>query len=196
MPWAFEQFAPPEFAALAKDPIDADQAIAILDALGLKKSFSLALPSGPTGAYTAASRPPRAEDTRVIYLDQYSGKVLGDTGFSQYGRAAKAIEWGIAVHQGQEYGPVNRYVMLAGCLGIIVLTISAPVMWWKRRPKGSFGMPPATASRRAAMGVLAVMAIAGMLYPLVGLSIMAVLIVERLYELTRRRLAWQGRVTQ
>ncbi len=85
LPWAFEQFAPPESAALAKDPIDADQAIAILDALGLKKSFSLALPSGPTGAYTAASRPPRAEDTRVIYLDQYSGKVLGDTGFSQTG---------------------------------------------------------------------------------------------------------------
>jgi uncharacterized iron-regulated membrane protein len=38
--------------------------------------------------------------TRVVYLDQYSGQVLGDTGFSQYGPAAKAIEWGIAVHQG------------------------------------------------------------------------------------------------
>ncbi len=77
-----------------------------------------------------------------------------------------------------------------------MLTISVPVMWWKRRPKGSFGMPPATASRRAALGVLAVMAIAGMLYPLIGLSIVAGLIVERLYELTRRRLAWRGRVTQ
>jgi uncharacterized iron-regulated membrane protein len=79
--------------------------------------------------------------------------------------------------------------MLAGCLGIIVLTISAPVMWWKRRPKGSFGLPPAAASKRAVAGVLAIMAIAGVLYPLVGLSILGALIVERLYELARRRLA-------
>jgi uncharacterized iron-regulated membrane protein len=72
----------------------------------------------------------------------------------------------------------------------------APVMWWKRRPKGSFGLPPAAASRRAVMGVLAVMAIAGVLYPLVGLSILAGLIVERLYELTRHRFAQGGRMTQ
>jgi uncharacterized iron-regulated membrane protein len=28
---------------------------------------------------------------------------------------------GIAVHQGQEYGPVNRYVILAGCISIVLL---------------------------------------------------------------------------
>jgi uncharacterized iron-regulated membrane protein len=190
LPWALEKSVLPELApaAPAQAPIGADQALTIVAGLGLKKPFSLALPSGPMGAYTASSRPPRAEETRVIYLDQYSGKAFGDVGFSQYGPAAKAIEWGIAVHQGQEYGPVNRYLMLAGCLGIIVLAVSAPVMWWKRRPKGSFGLPPAAASR-AALGVLAVMAIAGVLYPLVGVSILAGLIAERLYELTRRRLA-------
>jgi uncharacterized iron-regulated membrane protein len=111
---------------------------------------------------------------------------LGDIGFAQYGPAAKAIEWGIAVHQGQEYGPVNRYIMLAGCIAIVLLVISAPVMWWKRRPKGSFGMPPAAANRRAALTVMAIMANAGVLYPLVGLSMLAALVVERLYELTRR----------
>ena len=46
------------------------------------------------------------------------------------------------------------------------------------------------------MGVLAVMAIAGVLYPLVGLSILAGLIVERLYELTRHRFAQSARMTQ
>jgi uncharacterized iron-regulated membrane protein len=90
------------------------------------------------------------------------------------------------VHQGQEYGAVNRYVMLAGCIGIVVLAISAPVMWWKRRPKGSFGLPPTPASRRAVLTVLAVIATAGTIYPLVGLSMLAVLIFERLYALTQR----------
>jgi uncharacterized iron-regulated membrane protein len=72
------------------------------------------------------------------------------------------------VHQGQEYGALNRYIMLAGCIAIVLLTISAPVMWWKRRPKGSFGLPPAAGNRRAAVTVMAIMAIAGLVYPLPG----------------------------
>lgn len=189
LPWALEKSVPPQSAPAvpAQAAIDANQALAILAGLDVEKPFSLAFPSGPMGAYAATSRPARVEETRVVYLDQYSGKVLGDTGFSQYGPAAKAIEWGIAVHQGQEYGAFNRYLMLAGCIGIVVLTISAPVMWWKRRPKRSFGLPPA-ASRRAALIVLAVIAIAGVIYPLVGLSMLAGLLLERTYNITRRAL--------
>jgi uncharacterized iron-regulated membrane protein len=196
LPWALEKAAPPESMPAARPSITIDQALAAFAAMGLEKPYDIAIPQGPKGAFTATSHPARVEETRTVYLDQYSGKVLGDVGFAQYGPAAKAIEWGIAVHQGQEYGPVNRYVMLAGCISIVLLAISAPVMWWKRRPKGSFGLPPAAASKRAVAGVLAVMAIARVLYPLVGLSILGALIVERLYELARRRLAWQARAAQ
>jgi uncharacterized iron-regulated membrane protein len=41
----------------------------------------------------------------------------------------------------------------------------------------------------AAFRVMAIMAIAGLIYPLVGLSMLAGLVVERLYELTRRAFA-------
>lgn len=186
LPWALEKTVPPESAPTIGDAITLDQALAAFAGMGVKKPFSVALPSGPKGAYTATSRPNRVEETRTVYLDQYSGKVLGDVGFAQYGPAAKAFERGIAVHQGQEYGALNRYVMLGGCIAVVLLTISAPVMWWKRRPKGSFGLPPAIASRRVALGVMAIMAVAGLIYPLVGLSMLAALMFERLYELTRR----------
>jgi uncharacterized iron-regulated membrane protein len=189
LPWALEKTAPPESMPAPRPSITLDQALAAFAAIGLEKPYDIALPQGPNGAFTATSRPPRVEETRTVYLDQYSGKVLGDVGFSHYGPAAKAIEWGIAVHQGHEYGPVNRYFMLAGCIAIVLLTISAPVMWWKRRPKGSFGMPPVAGNRRAALTVTAIMAIAGLIYPLVGLSMLAGLVVERLYELTRRAFA-------
>ncbi|MGH6850549.1 MAG: PepSY-associated TM helix domain-containing protein, partial [Methylocella sp.] len=195
LPWALEKAVPPESAPTTKVPITLDQALAIFADLGLKKPFSFALPQGPKGAYTATSRPNHVEDTRTVYLDQYSGKVLGDVGFAQYGPAAKAFEWGIAVQQGQEYGALNRYVMLGGCIAVVLLTISAPATWWKRQPKGSFGLPPA-ASRRAALTVLAVMAISGLIYPLVGLSMLAALLFERLYDLTRRGFEGRARVPQ
>ncbi len=197
LPWALEKAAPPESVLAQKQPvIGLDQALAIVTDLGLQRPFNVALPSGPKGAYTAISRPDRAEQSRTIYLDQYTGIVLGDVGFAQYGPAAKAIEWGIAVHQGEEYGSVNRYVMLAGCIAIVLLVISAPVMWWKRRPKGSFGLPPATANRRVALGVMAIMAVAGVLYPLVGLSMLAAFAGERLFELGKHLVQRRSHVLQ
>ncbi|MGH6868428.1 MAG: PepSY-associated TM helix domain-containing protein, partial [Methylocella sp.] len=104
LPWALEKAVPPESAPTKQAAITLDQALAVFADMGVQKPFSVALPSGPKGAFTATSRPSRVEETRTVYLDQYSGKVLGDVGFAQYGPAAKSIEWGIAVHQGQEYG--------------------------------------------------------------------------------------------
>ncbi|MGH6821142.1 MAG: PepSY-associated TM helix domain-containing protein, partial [Methylocella sp.] len=107
LPWALEKAPPPESIPAAQPPITLDQALAAFAAIGLEKPFDIALPQGPKGAFTATTHPGRVEETRTVYLDQYSGKVLGDVGFAQYGPAAKAIEWGIAVHQGHEYGSVN-----------------------------------------------------------------------------------------
>ena len=78
----------------AQPPISLDQALAAFAAIGLEKPYDIALPQGPKGAFTATTHLARVEETRTVYLDEYSGKVLGDVGFTQYGPAAKAIEWG------------------------------------------------------------------------------------------------------
>ncbi|MBV9510340.1 MAG: PepSY domain-containing protein [Caulobacteraceae bacterium] len=168
------------------EPIGVDRAVAIFHALGLPASASISLPDGPKGAYVASLRPDRVEDTRVVYLDQYSGKVLGDVGFKDWGPAAKAIEWGIAVHQGQEYGPLNRYLMLAGCIAVLLLAVTSITMWWKRRPKGTLGVPPAPAKSRA-WGLSVIMGVVGIIYPLVGASLLAAFLLDRGFVLARRR---------
>lgn len=174
MPWAMEKTPAPRSVAPARGrPIGLDRAAAIFRRLGVNPAASLALPDGPDGAYVATWRPDRVEDTRVVYLDQYSGRVLGDVGFADWGPAAKTIEWGIAVHQGQEYGPLNRYLMLSGCIAILLLAVSAATMWWKRRPKGSLGVPPLPAQPGAARGLVVIVAIVGVIYPLVGVSLIA-----------------------
>jgi uncharacterized iron-regulated membrane protein len=155
-----------------------ETAIRTFDAYDLKRPYTVTLPEGPKGAYAADYRPDRVEDTRTLYLDQHSGRKLGDVGFQQWGVGAKAIEWGIAVHQGQEYGPLNRYLMLAGCVAIVLLAVSAVVMWWKRRPPGRLGLPPAPDDRRIARGVLALVAVVGVVYPLVGASLVFALAAE------------------
>jgi uncharacterized iron-regulated membrane protein len=173
LPWALEKARQPASAPTAgRAAIPVDAALAALDRLGLKRPYSLALPDGPEGAFVGDYRPDRVEDSRTVYLDQYSGRVLKDVGFKDWGAAAKAIEWGIAVHQGQEYGPVNRWVMLAGCLAVLLLAVSSVVMWWKRRPAGRLAVPPAPADRRGYAGLAVIVAPLAILYPLVGASIL------------------------
>ncbi|HEY2752498.1 PepSY domain-containing protein [Phenylobacterium sp.] len=191
-PWALQQAPMPKSMDMpgmdttgasmtgARDNIGLDIAIQRFERAGLKHPYNVTLPDGPTGAYAADYRPDRVEDSRTVYLDQYSGRVLGDVGFAQWGPAAKAIEWGVAVHQGQEYGPANRYLMLAGCITIVLLAVSAVVMWWKRRPRGQLGVPPAPGDRRVAWAVLGVVAVVGVIYPLVGASLLAALVADRL----------------
>jgi uncharacterized iron-regulated membrane protein len=183
MPWAMQMAGMPMSAAMpGMGPIGVDRALALFHGMGLPRSTTISLPGDADGAYVATLRPDRVEDTRVVYLDQFSGKVLGDVGFRDWGPAAKAIEWGIAVHQGQEYGPFNRYLMLAGCVAIVLLAVSSVTMWWKRRPKGALGAPPAP---RAAKGLVAVMAIVGVVYPLVGATLILAFAVDRGLESLR-----------
>ena len=105
----------------------------------------------------------------------------------------EALEAVIAVHQGQEYGPLNRYLMLAGCVAIVLLAVSAVIMWWKRRPSGRLGVPPAPSDKRVAAAVLGVVAVVGVIYPLVGATLVAALAVDALIaRLPRPRLAPAG----
>jgi uncharacterized iron-regulated membrane protein len=188
MPWAMEKSpAPASMGAPGGAPITPDRAAAIFRSLGVNPAASLDLPDGPRGAYVASWRPDRVEGTRVVYLDQYSGRLLGDVGFKDWGPAAKAIEWGIAVHQGQEYGPLNRLVMLSGCIAVLLLAASAVTMWWKRRPRGSLGVPPLPARPGATRGLVVVVALFGAIYPLLGATLIAAAIVD--LAITRGRKA-------
>lgn len=177
LPWAMQQAEAPHSAHGQGAPLGLDDAVARFEALGVRRPFAVQPPEGPRGAWLATYAPDQVENVRLFYLDQHTGAVLGDVGYASFGPAAKAIEWGIGVHQGQQYGPLNRYLMLAACLAILALAVSAWIMWWKRRPKGRLGIPPAP-DRKAAAAVLVAIAVIGAIYPLTGFTILAALAVD------------------
>ena len=172
VPWALqESFAPTEKAA----PLPIGKVMAHAEALGLPRPYTLSIPKSAETAWSAAYMPDKVEATRTLYLDPSTGQALADMRYGQFGGGAKAIEWGIAVHQGQQFGPINKLVMLAGCIGVWMLGISGLVMWWKRRPKGALAAPARPLDRRAYGPLAAVVVPLAVLYPLVGASLIAVL---------------------
>ncbi len=158
--------------------IGLNQAVNRFTELGLPAGTPVRLPMGPQGAYTAMRFPDDAREQRVVHLDRYTGAVLADVGYTQYGAVGKLVEWGINIHTGRQFGGINRLVMLAACLSIVALTVSAAVMWWKRRPRGQLAAPARHKGDRPVAGALAVAVLLGLLYPLLGLSMLLAWLVD------------------
>lgn len=159
-----------------------NQAIATADAARLPRPFVVSLPKQSDLAWTASYMPARAEGMRTLYLSPSTGQVLDDVGYARFGPAAEAIEFGIATHQGKEFGLINKLVMLTGCIAIWLLGLSALMMWWKRKPQGRLAAPPRPIDRKAYVGLAAVVIPLGILYPLVGASLLIVLGCDQLIE--------------
>jgi uncharacterized iron-regulated membrane protein len=116
-------------------------------------------------------------DLGGAYLDQYSGQVIKTVAFGDATTSAQAVEWGIALHEGRAWGIWSQLIALAGTLSLLVSVASSLVMWRKRRPKG-VGSPRKEPDRRIGFGILAVIAGLGILFPLLGLSMVFILTLE------------------
>ncbi|CAM8642768.1 PepSY-associated TM helix domain-containing protein [Sphingobium cupriresistens] len=171
LPWTLREGGG---AAGAPGDIGVDAVARIAAMRGLRHGYQIILPSHPGAPYLVASLVQRADDARALTIDAASGAVVQDIDWRMFGPGAKAVEWGIAAHQGQQYGEANRLLMLAGCLCLLALCVTAPILWWKRRKHGRLHPPPASTPAIRRM-VAALMLGLGIFFPLTGLSMLAAL---------------------
>ncbi|BDA84115.1 hypothetical protein Sa4125_16570 [Aureimonas sp. SA4125] len=173
--------------AAAPQPIGLDAALAIARTAGISRGFEMSLPADATGVYTAAIFPDALDKQRTIHIDQFSGKPIVDIAYADYGSVAKAVELGVNIHMGQEFGLANQLLMLATCLAIILVSVAAVVMWLKRRPAGRLGVPPYPASRSVYPMLWAMVVVLGIAFPLSGALIIAMLAIDLILV---RRIPW------
>ncbi len=185
--WSLRQAQVPQSRAAGIDPLTLDQAITRFETLGLTSGYAVNPPADATGVYSASVYPGDLARQRVVHLDQYTGAALIDMGYADYGPLGRWLEWGINVHLGQEFGAVNLWLMVVACVAIVLLCVSAGTMWWKRRPAGTLGVPALPADPRTVWQVLSLLAIGGLVFPLVGASMAAMALADALWM--RRRAA-------
>ena len=177
-PWIMEHHGMPMSGASAGVPAALDDVVATIEAAGLHAGYEVAMPAGPEGVFTASVYPHDISQERVIHLDQYTGEVLLDMSVTDLGMLGWLAEWGISIHMGQQFGLANQIVLLIACAAMVLMSISAIVMWWKRRPARSLGAPALPSDWRIPRAVLAIAIIAGLFFPLVGLSLVVIALIE------------------
>ena len=148
-------------------------------------AYAIALPQGPVGVYSILSDRNRAFTRAFIHLDQYSGKILADIRYGDFGRIAKFYSFGIIAHEGQLFGLANQLLGLVACLGIILLAITGVLLWWSRRPAGQLAAPAAPSSLfGASRGAVVIAVLLSALLPLMAASLVVLLLLDRVF--TRR----------
>lgn len=167
--------------AYRDDParISLERVIAIARERSVNDTYAIALPSGPTGVYSILSDRNRAFTRAYVHLDQYSGKVLADVRFKDFGFMGKFYMFGIIAHEGQLFGVANQMLGLITCAGVILLAVTGIALWWSRRPKGELAAPVASTNLFQTSKASVVIAIVlSAVAPLMGLTLIVLLAVE------------------
>ncbi len=167
----------------AGTPVDLDSVIALARRMNVAPTFVVSLPDGPEGVYSVTVSAGDfsgndARDETTMHIDQYSGQVLVNTGWNEYGAVAKVVAMGIAIHEGKQFGIGNQIVIVLACVVVIVLAATGVVLWWQRRPAGRLGAPAKPRQRGASIAAVAIMVAIGLMFPLVGVSLVAVLTLD------------------
>ncbi len=162
--------------------------------------YSIVPPSDSTadgettyGSYTVVNHwPQKLSEQRTLYLDQFSGKTIANATADQDGALSRITSWAVDMHMGTQYGILTRLLATAACVGLLTSILTAVIMWWKRRPTGSAGLPERSSDAvrahtpRGAVVAIGVIATAlAVLYPSFGVTLVVVLIAESIVESRR-----------
>jgi uncharacterized iron-regulated membrane protein len=93
----------------------------------------------------------------------------------------KVINVAIATHEGHLFGRLNQAILLLNAIGVLLVSITAARMWWRRRPSGVLGAPPQGARPRFSALLLATVAALAVILRLFGVSLRLVLAVDRIF---------------
>ncbi|HEK0910337.1 TPA: PepSY domain-containing protein [Pseudomonas putida] len=204
VPWALENTPMPVSGAHAEHmghhdmhsapaapQITLQQVEDLAKARGVAPGYSITSPSTAEGVFTIAVFADDPRNDATLHVDQYTGKVLADVRWHDYSPVARATELGVMLHEGKMFGPLNQIVILLVCLMILLGSVSGLVMWWKRRPSGGLGVPPLRHDLPRWKTAVTVMLVLGVVFPLVGVSMVVMWVVDSLV-VRRGRVAVQA----
>jgi uncharacterized iron-regulated membrane protein len=166
-----------------------DQVVAQMRDLGVRDGYDIVLPAAPDGVYTVSYFPADPKAERTVYIDQYSGAVLKDIRYEDYGAVSQAVSYGTSLHMGRYFGLANQLICAAISLGLATLAVTGFVMWWLRRParakgtsatSGALAAPPRERAAPPLRAWKTGLVLLGVVFPLMGASLVAVWLLDRL----------------
>ena len=173
--------------AVAVQPAQFDSVLSAARAAGIDAAKLEIRPAYRADKAWTVSEIDRRWPTRVdsVAVNPLNHQVTDKVTFAQYGLLAKLTRWGVDAHMGVLFGLANQLVLAAFGLGLCVMIVMGYRMWWLRRPAAGRVAPGDTLrgcwrelSPRARILVGAVTAIAAVSLPVMGASLLVLLVID------------------
>ncbi|AJP71171.1 PepSY-associated TM helix domain-containing protein [Sphingomonas hengshuiensis] len=155
-----------------------DRVVARTYPLGLAAPVMILPPAAPGAPWSVLAQPANRPLAASLTIDGDSGAVTSRRDFAQRHWVDRVVGYGIALHEGALFGLVNQLLGTLTALLLATLSVSGAVMWWRRRPSGVLGAPPARSAPRAGALLLGTIATLAVAMPLFGLTLILALLVE------------------
>ena len=161
--------------------LELNRVIETVSNLHLDAPIQIAPPAGKSEAWTVQSMTANRPRRVTLAVNGQTGEVLSSHDFSHQHPIDKVVGVGIAFHEGQLFGWLNQVLGVLTTSALVTMCVSGVVIWWRRRQPGTLGAPAATGDRRVSVALLALVVFLGIALPLFGISLILVLLFERLF---------------
>jgi len=170
------------------EAMDLNHMIATAKAQQLKGTITLKLPVQKDDVLYVSNRSFLLRDQRVIHIDQYSGDIVKQLQWNEVGILMELRQLAMRFHQG-EYGFVNKLFVLLTVLIFAVTTAVGLLSYLIRKPKGRWGLPKVPSDFSVGYGMIAIIVVAGIIFPLFGASVALIMVINSMLALLHRRSA-------
>jgi len=136
------------------------------------------VPPKQDGVWTVRSLHPNRANRVTIHFDQWTGEQLLRIEFSQKHIFKRVVSHAISLHEGHLFGPLNQALGVVVALCVIVISVTGPLMWWRRRPPGKLAVPSPPSNYKVSINVRLLVFLIAALLPLVAISILVLLALE------------------
>jgi uncharacterized iron-regulated membrane protein len=160
-------------------PLSLDEVVQRVNVLRLDPPVRVYLPSDRQPTWRIRSETQNRPRVRELELDPVNGDLLRDEHFGSKPLLDRIVGIGVAAHEGQLFGPANQALGLLTAVGLLTLSASAIVMWWRRRPDGRLGIPaPRVAEFRIGLPLGASIVLFAIVLPLFGASVLILCLIN------------------
>lgn len=159
---------------------DVDRVLATVNTLSLASPVLIAPPSKADPLWNVQSKAENRIDRTRLEFDGGTGRILAREDFAERPLIDRAVGVGVALHVGQLFPPLNQWIDLAVAAGLIAASLSALVLWWRRRPAHVLGAMPTLDDASVPRAAQALMLLMCVLMPLLGVTLIAIIVLERL----------------
>ncbi len=155
-----------------------DRVIETIRPLGLADPIIISPPPKQDPEWTVRSMTGNRPQRATVKVAGATGVIVSRERFEDRHVIDRMVGIGIALHEGQLFGSMNQAIGAITIIGLMLLCLSASVLWWRRRKSGLLGASRPLANSRLSLLLWGLIAVLAILLPVFGASLFAVLVME------------------